>query len=239
MKHRLYLSPPLKVGALVTLDAERSHYLTRVLRLKADTEILCFDGVGTEFHAYIRDANTKASLLEVGEQSRLAQAPAERIHLAQSVLKGSAMDRAIQKATELGATDICPILAQRCNAQADGVREARKHRHWQRIIQSASEQSRRLFLPELHQPVTLAAFLTESRVSQKLFLDIDEEVLPMVIPRQSTALLIGPEGGWSVTEREIAKSHGALGFSLGEFVLRAETVPLAALAALRQAWGWR
>ncbi|MCZ6640952.1 MAG: 16S rRNA (uracil(1498)-N(3))-methyltransferase [Gammaproteobacteria bacterium] len=238
MKHRLYLSPPLKVGALVTLDAERSHYITRVLRLKADTEILCFDGEGTEFHAYIRLADTKASLLEIGEQSRLAQAPAERIHLAQGVLKGSAMDRAVQKATELGATNIWPILADRSATKANGP-SGRKHRHWQRIVESASEQSRRLYLPELHEPVTLAVFFAKSRVAQKLFLDIGQEVLPAVIPRKTTALLIGPEGGWSDTEREIAETHGALGFSLGALVLRAETMPIAALAALRQAWGWR
>ncbi len=238
-KHRLYLSPPLDIGAVVTLDVERSHYITRVLRLKVDTEILCFDGLGTEFFARIRIADSKASVLELGEQSRVESTPGQRIHLAQGVLKGGAMDRAIQKATELGATDIWPILAQRSNAKADILRTSRKHHHWQRIVESASEQSRRLFLPELNEPVTLAAFFSTSRVAQKLFLDIDQDVLPAVIPRQTTALLIGPEGGWSSAEREIARANGALGFSLGALVLRAETMPLAALAALRQAWRWR
>ncbi len=239
MKHRLYLPPPLESGALVTLDAERSHYIVRVLRLKIDTEILCFDGLGTEFCACVTDANTKTSVLELGELSRVEPMPEERIHLAQGLLKGSAMDRAIQKATELGATDIWPILAQRSNAKASGAREARKRRHWQRIIESATEQSRRLFLPELHEPVALEGFFALSRVEQKFFLDIDQDVLPAVIPRQTTALLIGPEGGWSDSEREMARVNGTFGFSLGEFVLRAETTPLAALAALRQAWRWR
>ncbi|MCZ6617801.1 MAG: 16S rRNA (uracil(1498)-N(3))-methyltransferase [Gammaproteobacteria bacterium] len=239
MRHRLYLSSPLETGALVTLDAERSHYIIRVLRLKADSEILCFDGAGTEFNARIREADAKTCVLELGGQSRVESPPDEPIHLAQGVLKGGAMDRAIQKATELGATDLWPILADRSNAKANGLREARKIRHWQRIIESAAEQSRRLFLPKLHEPVTLAGFFSGSRVEQKLFLDTGQKVLPAVIPRQPTALLIGPEGGWSSTERELALAGGALGFSLGEFVLRAETTPLAALAALRQAWRWQ
>ena len=239
MKHRLYLSLPLKTGALVTLDAERSHYITRVLRLKADTEILCFDGLGTEFHARIQDSNTKTSVLRLGEQCRVESTPEVRIHLALGVLKGKAMDRAIQKATELGATDIWPILAERSKANADRPAKAGKQRHWQRIVESASEQSHRLFLPKLHESIALNGFFFKSRVEQKFFLDIDRDVLPAVIPRKTTALLVGPESGWSTAERELAQTQGAVGFSLGDMVLRAETMPLAALAALRQTWRWR
>ena len=238
MIHRLYLPAPLELGEFLTLDTERSHYITRVLRLKPNDVVLCFDGEGVEFHARIRDANTKKTILELTEQSRSERKQNAQIHLVQGILKGSAMDRAIQKATELGATDIWPIETQRSNTKATGRREKPKYRHWQRIIESATEQSRRLFLPVLHEPVDLTGFLTRSEVEQKFFLDIDQEVLPLKIPRQSTAVLIGPEGGWSDMEREAARIHGALGFSLGEFVLRAETMPLAALAALRQAWGW-
>ena len=237
MKHRLYLPPPLESGALVTLDAERSHYIVRVLRLKTDTEILCFDGLGTEFWARVSDANPKTSVLELGELSRVEPMPEERIHLAQSLLKGSAMDRAIQKATELGVTDIWPILAQRSNAKASGLREARKRRHWQRIIESATEQSRRLFLPELHEPVALEGFFVLSRVEQKFFLDVDREVLPAVIPRQNTALLIGPEGGLSQSEVEQAAGQRFLPARLGPRVLRTETAPVVALSGAQQLWG--
>lgn len=235
MKHRLYLPSPLELGAAITLDAERSHYVTRVLR--APSEIYCFDGSGCEFRAHITATNTKACVLELVEQHRVETKPAEDIHLALGLLKGSAMDRAIQKSTELGATDIWPIQAERSNTNLP--REQKKHRHWQRIIESAAEQSHRLFLPVLHEPLSLKVFLASSVVAQKLFLDIGQQVFPAVIPRQSTVLLTGPEGGWSASERELARDNGATGFSLGEYVLRAETAPLAALAALHQAWRWR
>jgi len=239
MSQRLYLAPPLAAGAERTLDAEDSHYLVRVLRLKSGSQLRCFDGAGSEWLAHLSQASTRASVVSIGELVRSAPRPDAELHLAQALLKGQAMDQTVQKATELGISDLWPLVASRSNVRFDDARAQNRMRHWQRIARSAAEQSERLFLPRLHTPRSLKDFLDAPPCPLLLFLEPGCEPLPSNLPYGTLALLVGPEGGWTDDECNLARRADARLYGLGDLVLRAETVPLAALAAVRHGWGWR
>jgi len=239
MKHRLYLPGPLETGQAVALLQDRAHYLTRVLRLRRGSELLCFDGRGTAWRAEVADDRTKSATLRLTEVAERQPEPEPRLHLVQGVLKGGAMDQVVQKATELGATDIWPVQAARSNVPDDQARRQRRLAHWQRIIESACEQCGQLHLPMLHDPMDLAGFLQARPDARLLMLSPGSPVLPLSLPEGPLALLIGPEGGWDDRELSIGEAQGAALQGLGNLVLRAETAPLAALAAVRHGRGWR
>ena len=239
MSRRIYLEASLRPGETVRLDPENAHYLTRVMRLKAGEALRCFDGAGREHAARLADATGRSCFIEIAEELRIAQEPSPRLHLAQAWLKGQAMDSVIQKATELGVTDIWLIEAMRSNVKIDAKRAAGRLQHWRGVARSATEQSERLFLPRLHDPRRLEALLNEPPCERLILLDPGAAALPGVLPHESLALLVGPEGGWTDQERQLCEAAGAHRHGLGELVLRAETAPIAALAAVRQSWGWR
>jgi 16S rRNA (uracil1498-N3)-methyltransferase len=149
------------------------------------------------------------------------------------------MDLVVQKATELGATDLWPIQAERSNVPADAGRQERKRQHWQRVIENAAEQCGALHLPRLHPVQDLERFLAAAPEATLLLVDPWAPPLPLTLPRSHIGVLIGPEGGWSDTERRAAVAAGASRYGLGTRILRGETAPLAVLAALRHGWGWR
>lgn len=222
----------------LALDRDRAHYLLRVLRLRQGAELLCFDGAGRAWAATVADAAPRRATLELGEVVAEAPPPEPRLHLAQGQLKGAAMDRAIQKATELGVTDIWPLHAERSNVPADGQRQARKHDHWQKVIESAAEQCGALYLPHLHPLQNLAGFLDQAPPAEWILLQPEAPALPLSLPHAPAGVLVGPEGGWTESELRTAEARRLKRHGLGSLVLRGETAPLAALAAIRHGWGW-
>ncbi len=187
--------------------------------------------------AVIDDASAQACALRIGPLLSETAPPTVRIGLAVALVKGDAMDRVLRAATELGVDDIRPLLGGRSQVgreRADGRRE-----HWRRILASAAEQCRRAHLPRLHPMQGFDDFLDQSDPADCLLLRPGAPPLPMRLPRRSSILLIGPEGGWTDAEAKRAERLDIRAFSLGSLILRAETAPLAALAALRHAWGWR
>jgi 16S rRNA (uracil1498-N3)-methyltransferase len=237
VSRRIYHPPPLESGQRLELDRERAHYLTRVLRLRRGETVECFDGRGSAWQAALAAATARSAVLVLGERVACEPEPEPAVHLLQGLLKGAAMDLVVQKAVELGATDLWPLKADRSNVGTDDERAARKRGHWARVIESAAEQCGALHLTRLHNTVTLGTVLA-SPPAPLLLLDPGGPALPLSLPRAPVALLIGPEGGWSAAERDRCAAAGIERFGLGRRVLRAETAPLAALAALRHGWGW-
>ena len=238
MKHRFFHPPPLEPGQSLILGRERAHYLTRVLRLRRGEALVCFDGAGRAVKATLDDAGPRSATLRLLEIVEQAPEPSPRLHLVQALLKGASLDLVMQKATELGASDIHPVIATRSNVPLDPGRLARKVEHWQRVIENAAEQCGALHLPRLHAVRTLDAWLAEPPASC-ILLHPGAPVLPTDLAAVDLALLVGPEGGWTDEERAAAVAAGAREHGLGSRILRGETAPLAALAALRHGWGWR
>lgn len=242
MKHRLCLREPVspstpESGHRLDLAADQAHYLGRVLRLKTGANLRTFDGHGREWQAEIDQIDGKRATLILGPLIRDEPPPAPLI-LVQAWLKGSALDAVVQKSVELGATGIWLVDAQRSNVKADPKRRDNKLTHLSRIVQSAAEQCETVWLPELRAAGTLGNVIARDRPGRTLFLDPGGRPLASEAPEPLT-LLIGPEGGWSDAERSLIQTEDSVEtVGLGSLVLRAETAPLAVLAAVRQAWNW-
>lgn len=232
---RVYLAAPSQHNAV--LNGAASHHLVRVRRLRRGAPVEVFDGQGRVWSAVIDDASAQACALKIGPLLSESAPPAVRIELAVAVIKGNAMDRMLRAATELGVDGIRPLLSER--GQVGRERVASRHEHWRRILIGAAEQCRRTHLPELHPAQAFNEFLDQTGPADCLLLRPGAPALPMRLPHRSTTLLIGPEGGWTDVEVKRSEQLDIRAFSLGNLILRAETAPLAALAALRHAWGWR
>lgn len=225
-----------------------AHYLTRVLRLKAGDDLAVFDGRGHEWLATVSTASSKVADILISELLREEPRPTPLI-LVQSWLKGSAMDLVVQKATELGVTQLWLLNARRSNVKLDDRRMANKLSHLARVVSSAAEQCESLWVPALERHQDLASVLSAREVSagggdaqppQTLLLDLEAPLLDAGSTPVPTLLLVGPEGGWAEEEHALAAAgEGVVAAGLGALTLRAETAPLAALSAIRHGWGWQ
>jgi 16S rRNA (uracil1498-N3)-methyltransferase len=208
-----------------------------VLRQRRGDRVVLFAGDGVGYDATIVAADARACTVHVGTLVAREAEPRVRLHLAQALIKGERLDFVLQKATELGVTDIWLTETERTEVHIEGPRVARRETHWHGVIIGAVEQCGRLRVPVLHAPQTLAAVL-QRRIAAQTFL-LEPGAAPLAAaPPADTLLLIGPEGGFSDAERQLALANGARSIGLGRFILRADTAPLAALTVLRQSWGW-
>lgn len=239
MSQRLHVQPEqLQSGDDLALSRDQAHYLSRVLRLKAGQQLRCFDGSGREWIAQVAVLDGRSGRLELRELSRTQSRPDTTLTLAIAWLKGAAMDTVIQKATELGVDVIRILNSRRSNVSLDARRTDNKLRHWRQIAISASEQSNRLFVPEIHEPESLNSLLEAEGNGRTILLDLDAPLLTAGNRAQSMTVLVGPEGGWSDDERALTASAGVERASLGALTLRAETAPLVALAVIQHSWNW-
>ncbi len=237
--NRFLIAGPHPVGATHQLDAERSNYLCRVLRLGEGDAVDIFDGTGGLFQCALSKAHYKRAEITVVQDisPNLAAPPALEIALA--LLKGSAMDRALQQATELGVTRIHLVQAKRSNVALSDTQTAQKLSHWRRIVASSCEQCGQLLLPPLGDPTNLAKLLSDTADSlEGMVFDPLGEPMPGVLPCQPRLLLIGPEGGWSDDELTLMEQQQVQRCRLGSTILRAQTMPAVALALVQQAQGW-
>ena len=222
------LSRSPDVGDVLNLDRDQHHYLTRVLRLKSGEAVPCFDGAGLKFQAVLH-VERKSATLEVSQVSPRKTTTTPQNHVALALLKGGAMDRAIQLACESGADEISLFKADRSNVSLSTDRYESKIRHWQKIIVGACEQSGRLFVPAFTPTTDLDALLSKEATTYVL----DMEGGPFNLMAAADRLLfVGPEGGWSDKELEQFRLARAQRVSVGPNTLRAESAPGAALAIL-------
>ena len=229
-----FVSPEIGPSSEVALDKDRSHYLCRVRRAANGDVLTLFDGLGNVAHATLVLADKRAALVRI---DTLEKTPAEEVQLSLLLchIKGDAADRALQKSVELGVSQIHLLASSRSNV----AHTEKRMQHLQRVTISACEQCGQNYLPQLHLENTLEDVLTTARANglQIVCLQPGSPPLPANLPRRHTLVCIGPEGGWS--DEELTLFDPATLAGLGDLVLRAETAPLAALAAIRGGWGWR
>lgn len=225
---------------LRTLDARRSHHLVRVLRLEPGAVVECFDGAGSRFEARIEHADARACTVRMGARLDSHTESTLRITLVQCVSSADRMDWTIEKAVELGAHTIRPVISARSPVRLDPERTRRRHEHWSRIVEAACMQSGRDRLPELHEAVAFDAWIgsrerpAETGAALMLLPDATLRIREARIdPEREAEMLVGPESGFS--EGEVAQALGAgfIGVRVGPRTLRTETAALAAIAALQ------
>ncbi|MEW8217850.1 MAG: 16S rRNA (uracil(1498)-N(3))-methyltransferase [Candidatus Thiodiazotropha taylori] len=236
---RCYTSQPLKQGALISLEEEPAHHLRQVLRLRSGHPIILFDNSGDEYAASLEQVSKQHVKALLTERLRQEAEVALSIHLLIGISRGERMDLAIQKATELGVNRITPLLTNRCVVRLDEKKRRNRMTHWQRVLVSACEQSDRCRLPLLDEPLEITTALSELNPELGLLLDLEgaQSLAQMTQPQNAVSILVGPEGGLTPDERALAKQQGFTGVRLGPRVLRTETAPLAAIAAVQTLWG--
>jgi 16S rRNA (uracil1498-N3)-methyltransferase len=240
-----FLASDLDVrGAEVQLAPDESRHLTKVLRLGVGALVNVFDGRGREFVARVagvRDAGVTLELLDAVEASPDEAVP---FTLGAAVLKGPAMDAVVRDATMMGAAAIEPVLSARIAVKASVAMRPDQVERWRRIAVASAKQSRRAILPQVRPPATVAAVL-DGKGSRLVLMCVEplagREARPVRTlidtPRPpGVLLLVGPEGGWTGEEVDLAVSRGAIPVTLGAMTLRADAVPLAAMAILRLLW---
>ncbi len=233
--HRLFVTQPLSSGSLITLDEKASHYLGKVLRVKVGHSVNVFNGEGGSFEAGVSSVSKKTVSLQLGAFNPENNMPARKLHIAVGVSKGDKMDWLVQKATELGAFSIQPLLTEFCDVKLSEERFQKKINHWQQIAISSSEQCERNLVPEVLPQRKMDDWLNEVSALAPIWVfhpSGDKTIKNLAIPDE-IVLCFGPEGGFSDSEMRQVKEGNACAVSLGSRILRAETAPLATLAILQ------
>jgi 16S rRNA (uracil1498-N3)-methyltransferase len=230
MARRRFFVPEVHSGE-ASLNGDEAKHLTQVLRVETG-EIYEISDNEHVYLAEVTQARKSGVVFRVTEKLPDSD-PLTPVTVLVALVKFERLEVVFEKATELGATEIRVVKAERSERGLDLAAPKRMHR-WQRIALEASQQSRRTKLPAISGPVSMKEALRHG-AEYRLFLDEDRtgvSVLDVVTRRAPTALLIGPEGGWPDHEREAAREAGWTGVSLGPLVLRTETAAVAALSVL-------
>jgi 16S rRNA (uracil1498-N3)-methyltransferase len=233
---RLFVRRPLSESVAVELDAAQANYLGNVLRMSTGGELLVFDGSSGEWLARISEATRKRMTLSVDQRTREPERIPD-VWLAFAPVKRAQTDWLVEKATELGAAKLLPVMTRRT------VAERVKLERLEAIAIEAAEQCGRTRLPGIAEPQPLARFLETRDAARRLYF-ADEgggEAAATAFKPGPTLILIGPEGGFTDEERALIRATAnSIAISLGPRILRAETAALAALAShMAIAGDWR
>lgn len=234
---RLFINAPLSTGAAVEANSEQFNYLANVLRMDEGAEILLFNGRDGEWKASLTFPTRKRILLTATEETRLQPAPSD-LHYLFAPLKVGRMDYLVQKAVEMGAGFLQPVMTQHVQGKITNLDKLKAN------VVEAAEQCGILGIPEVAEPVKLFELLDQWPEDRRIVYcdegDAGQNPLPLLskIEEKKLALLVGPEGGFSEQERERLRSLDFVtAIPLGPRILRADTAAVAAMAVIQAAIG--
>ncbi len=238
---RLYRPDIAQGASQKELGREDFHYIKNVLRLKPGDGLLLFDGKGTEYNGTIREFGKKKILVDITASDRVED-DAPPIILAQALPKENKMDFIIQKATELGVSRIIPFTSSRTVPKLSGDKAAARLKRWRKIAAEASKQCGSSQVPEVTDLHTFETMLDEAgdRTIKLFFWEEESRLGIGDILRGKTGLAetplfiaVGPEGGFSGNEADLARRRGFTTAHLGRRILRVETASLVILSILQ------
>jgi 16S rRNA (uracil1498-N3)-methyltransferase len=237
--HRFYLAPNEWNPDALVLSGSEAHHARNVLRLEEGDKVVLFNGRGREITAAI--TSTGSRTVELRKLHEAATPPLRcRITLAQAIPKGKNMDLIVQKAVEIGASEIVPILSDRTIVRLDEDDAAQKQAKWQTIAIEAAKQCGQNWLPPVSTPCTLPQFFAERhKFDLQLIGSLQSDALHLKqilsdhrTRPESVLMLIGPEGDFTPAELNLARSHGCRPITLGPIILRVETAAIYCLSVL-------
>lgn len=238
---RFYCPPPLPLSGSFNLPPEAAHHAARVLRLREGDTVGIFDGNGNGCQGLIVEVSGKRVVVGNMAATSVNRESPLQVLLAQALSSSEKMDWVIQKATELGVTEIQPLDTERSVARLTAERTAKRIEHWQQVAISACEQCGRNVLPKIHAPLDIMVWLQQTRgIPDAKFILLPEGAASLPTqtqPQGKVVLLIGAEGGFSQAESDTALHCGFTSIRMGARVLRTETAAIAGLAALQTLWG--
>jgi 16S rRNA (uracil1498-N3)-methyltransferase len=237
---RIYQQGLFTINETVTLSEDAFGHAVRVLRLRAGDHIILFNGSESfQYSATLTEVSKKSAQVKINTKELVNSESPLNIHLGQGISRGDRMDFTLQKSVELGVNTITPLFTERCGVKLNAERLEKKRQQWQKIVISACEQSGRIYVPTVNEPMMLADWLKQETSALKINLHPKAQHSIMTLPIENTRvrLLVGPEGG--LDDEEIAQArqcqfHDVL---LGPRVLRTETAALTAITALQCRFG--
>ena len=241
--HRFYLPPERCAGNALRLDGREAHHALHVLRLKRGERVAVLDGAGNEFFCEVENTAKDSLALVVKEKKSTPALPCA-ITLLVAVPKGKIIEGIIQKAVELGAHQIVPLLTERVVTQLDGEGAESKREKWQQVAIEAIKQCGAAWLPKVEAPLTIEQFLARKEKFDLLLVGSlqKERRHPHEILRefeakrgrlpQSVGVWIGPEGDFTMDELKAIEAAGAWPITLGSLTLRVETAAIYCLSFL-------
>ncbi len=233
LKPRVYFSTVLTLNSEINFPKEIAHHLQQVLRLNVNDEVIIFNGQSGEYLAKIIAISKKSLTVRIKEFIDVNRESSLKIHLGQVISRSERMRFTLQKAVELGVSEITPLLSTKCGVKIKSVKSDAKISHWEKIIISAAEQSGRTILPKLNPVIGFSEWLMQN--PQGVVLDpCGQKTLSDVTYINNTMnILVGSESGLTVAEINQALSHQYIGLRLGPRILRTETAALSLVSILQ------
>jgi len=237
---RFFFDPKTRRGDTVTLSKEESRHIKKVLRLEVGSEAELLDGEGIVYSGEITEIGRLVAVKITGILNAKDESSGY-LQVCQAILKGEKMDTVVQKCTELGVSTMIPYQSSRCQGKLDPVTGQKKHGRWQRIGLAACKQCMRPLPMDIEEPSPFEEAICHGGLGEEtlriLFWEEEKKVHLHDIERlpsaDSIAVLLGPEGGLSEEEVELARQHGWVSVSLGQRILRAETATLTAVSIVQ------
>ena len=218
------------------IDGDDARHIIRSLRMRVGETLTVCDTMGTDYLCEIAEMDDETVRLNLLEETENRTEPTVKVTLFQCNPKGDKLDMVVQKAVELGISEIVPVLSEHCVSRPDGKSAGKKRERMQKIADEAAKQSGRGKLPSIGEFISFKECCKRLNDFDKsiLFYELGGKPIVEIVNEdiKSIAIVIGPEGGFSKAEVESAKENGADIATLGARILRTETAPLAAITAI-------
>ena len=231
----------------IRITGDDINHIKNVLRMSEGEKVVVSCGQGTDYYCIIENIQETGITLRIKETKPAITELPVRIVLFQALPKLDKMELVIQKAIELGASEVVPVRSKRCVVKLEDKKEEKKLTRWRNIAESAAKQSGRGILPEIHSIMDFDKAMEYAKELDTVMIPYElcetmagsEETIRKAAGQRSVGIFIGPEGGFERSEIELATENGAVPISLGKRILRTETAGLAVLSVLMFLIEWR